>query len=64
MGLKRNLGHVPFVFSRIKVIIPFPSTIFCNLCDKNIVFDDILDNGGYLDEQKDFGFSSFLFYLQ
>ena len=42
-------------FPEAQVIIPCPIIIICNDCDKNVIYDNIFDDGGQLDEQEDVG---------
>ena len=46
---------------RAQVIITCPSKFICDYCYQNLVLGDILDDGGNVDKQEDFEFSSSFF---
>ena len=58
-GVKTATWYMFYLYDpESQVVITFPRTIIYNSCDQIIVTDDIFDDGGHLDEQDDFGFSS------
>ena len=45
-------------FTEAQVITPCKRTIIYNYCDQNLVTDDLLEDGGQLNKQDGFRFSS------